>query len=213
MKNESKNIVVFVLSVLFAASGCNFDKTKCGKDVDLGRVDITAETAAYFPYTGKEKIIIKNANNEELTLTRFNSSTAAQSDAQYEAARPCDVDIFDRQRFLYTTNRFQSLYQNTGKRQMSFSYDASARAIGEDKASLGICDYVYLSSMVDSTKGRTGSNYFQFRGDTAKVNGYKRLSDFEINFVADTTIRGKNFKNVLYTKNTDTHSTSQKEKA
>jgi hypothetical protein len=201
MRNESKFVIGCIISAFFLAS-CGNTKSKCGDNIDLGRVDITAETAAYFPYTGKEKIIIKNANNEELTLTRFNSLTAAQSDSKYESARPCDVDIFDRQKIVYSTNRFQSLFQNTGKRQMSFGYDAFANARGETVAGLGISDYMYINAQADSTKGTGGTLYSQFRGDTSKISPFDRKPNSEVNFVADTTIRGKNFKNVLYTKNT-----------
>jgi hypothetical protein len=205
MKNESKIVLAFIAFACFMTSSCigvvGGDITsKCGDDIDLGRIDLTTETTLYFPYTGREKIILKNANNEELTLQKLDGPLPVQVELTSEAANLCVASQFDSQNAVYKTTRFACYFQNTGKRQMSFNYAAEVKAKGETKSTLGIFDSFSIGSLADSDKGAGGAGNAQFRGDTAKVATYRSYSS-GIRFVADTTIGGKNFKNVMYAKN------------
>jgi hypothetical protein len=205
MKNKLKMAIIGILSASFLMTSCieNISNPlKCGSDIDLGRVDMTAETESYFPFTGKEKIVLKNRNNEELTLEHFNPTTPVKTEIVNEAARPCDENLFDRQSIRYKTTRLDGLYEHKGKRQMHIYYDAFAIAYGQTLSELAILDYVYIGALVDSSKGASATQYYQFRGDTSKIGEFHRSYKSDMSFVADTTIGSKNFKNVISAKNT-----------
>ena len=172
---------------------------KCGDDIDLGRIELTEDTKSYFPYTGNEKIVLKNAKGEEITLESFNAASKPQEDITNETARLCDEGFLDKQIVFIKTTRLNFGYVNKGKRQMSFSYDAFASGQGESKDKLGVYDYLYLTTTIDSSKGVSGSKYLQIRGDISQLKGQSYSTG--ISFAADTTIGNKNFKNVFSAKN------------
>lgn len=193
------------MSMLVFLTSCT-DSTrlfKCDADIDLGIIEMTNETKSYFPYTGNEKIILKNQNNEEITLVKSNTANPVEEELSYTAAVLCNEGLFDKQVVLYKTKQLSSLYVNKGKHQMSFSFNAHVSARGEVKTSLGIYDYMDVGSMADSTKGMSFSRNSQFRGDTSKKNLFSiPINYVNISFASDTTISNKNYKNVITAKNT-----------
>ena len=121
MKNSLKLAIVAAVLVS-SLSSCISDlgvTLKCGKDIDLGRLDLTDETKPYFPYTGNEKIVLKNTKGEEVTLEKFIDSAKVQTEITNIAATLCNEGIFDRQQAFYKTTRYNFLFINKGKRHPS----------------------------------------------------------------------------------------------
>ena len=207
MKLETKKSfagIVFFMSILVFLNSCGDSSRifKCDSDIDLGFIEMTNETKSYFPYTGNEKIILKNQNNEEITLVKYNAVEPIEKELSYTAAELCNEGVIDKQLALYNTKRLNSLYENKGKRQMSFYFDAHISARGETKSSLGIYDYMNIGSMADSTKGVSFSRNSQFRGDTSKKNLFPILVNYvNMSFVSDTIIGNKSYKNVITAQN------------
>lgn len=209
MKLVRKNpvaTIVFFMSMLVFLTSCT-DSTrlfKCDADIDLGFIELTNETKSYFPYTGNEKIVLKNQKNEEITLVKTNTLKPIETEVSNTASVLCNEGFFDKQVAFFITKLLDCTFENKGTRQMSFSFIVYVDARGQSKANLGICDYMKVDSRADSTKSISFSKYSQFRGDTTKRTFFSDSSIYPsiISFASDTTISNKNYKNVITTKNT-----------
>ncbi len=191
-----KNIVFFLLFSLTIVllAGCLRDILcfKCGESRMLGKVKFEDSTKnSYSNWTGTEILFFKDSmgNEQEYRVTQ---NKTINLKTQLTINTLCDSGWLDKQTEYYETESHNVRFVNVHTSALSFGLSLSTNSVGK-KDSLILYDY-FTASFKDAYMNMA------IERDKPIKNLDNWIENFSPQFVADTTILGKNFKKVFYTK-------------
>jgi hypothetical protein len=188
-----KNTLFFFVFIITigSLSSCVRDilNLDCGKSISLGTLKFADSTKnLYSNLTGKEILVFKDSLGNEQEFSSKTSKSIA-IDYRFTTKVLCDSGVFDKQtEYFNVENHFIDFTNaNRGYFRLILSMDTTSRKDG----------FIFYDQFSVEFSGADFSLISQREKPIpATWEGWATLKS--PNFVADTTIMGKNFKNVFY---------------
>ena len=190
---KSARIPFLLVAMIVSLSSCrefiaSYGTEPCGKDISLGNLTFQDSTKKMFAnWTGKETLIFKDTlGNEKVFL----SSGKYVGNKKLVRRILCNNNSIDKQEEYYTAEYQSFSYRIDDPKQSTFFEFALEFKLSSPDSVL----FNQFSVRSNSLTLNIGSLYDKPIVQEARENySYKNY-----NFVADTTINGKNFKSVYF---------------
>jgi hypothetical protein len=193
--------IVFVTS--FSSCLDNILGFECGEDIFLGALRFSDTTKnLYSNWTGSEVLVFKDSLGKEVELS--SKGKEIKFNWHLVMATLCNKSILDNQKKYYSIEHHELKFQNRTNDNPIYLWVI----LGITKADEAGRAYVYDEFEGDFSHGSSSASLYiaSKREDPISFAGQTGYSFTTNNFVADTTISGKIFKNVYYFNNSYTNS-------
>jgi hypothetical protein len=196
-----KNTLLFFLFAftIISLSSCWRDifNLKCGESILLGTLKLSDSTkAAYLNWTGKEVLFFKDSLGNEQEYFSEKGKTINTKFTLGENVL-CDSGFLDRQ-IEYFNAEYQVInFANRFDVKYSLQLLLSTSFDGQKDSAL-----IYDRFSLNFSNGINGSSIYLYSNREKPLpDSIKKRFNVYHRFVADTTISGKNFKDVYYATN------------
>lgn len=179
--------IIFLSILLLYSCG------KCDKDIFLGEFKLTEASRQSIPYSGNEVLVFEDNHGMQHQLTSLKGRELLKS--KMIVRTPCDEGFLDKQHLYYDTQREQVVYFDSSGNQIFYIDLTTQFEDANDIDDIAVYDFLLVDT---SLKGN-----FNGRIEIITEERQNTVSEFHKNefwnqsvFLGDTTVFGRDFKDV-----------------